>query len=459
MRRRFMVADEKLNVDNYLTMAALEDGMTVSFTTNKIQYSIDGSTTWNDLAVGASTPAINTGQVISFKAEGLVPNSSSGIGTFSVSKNYDLKGNVMSMVYGDNADKMTELTNAYQFYRLFFGSKTLQTVSKDFVPATTLSDYCYFMMFDGCSSLSTTPNLPAMVMKNHCYGDMFYGTNITSAPELPSTTLAVGCYYGMFCDCKGLTTLPNLPARTLAERCYASMFQQCRNLVNVPSDYLPVTKLEEQCYWQMFCYCDKLATLPNLPATTLARSCYNGMFAHSFALTSIPNNYLPATTLAQGCYQNMFYNCRALKTVPTNLLPATILGGQRCYDGMFEDCVSLTNAPDLPATDMITNPCSWCYCRMFKGCISLTKAPVLPAKILTTYCYQEMFKGCTKLNYIKMMATQLNEGTSDWYTIDLCFENWVEGVASSGTFVKSSSNNWLTRGVSGIPSGWTVQNA
>ena len=38
--------------------------------------------------------------------------------------------------------------------------------------------------------------------------------------------------------------------------------------------------------------------------------------------------------------------------------------------------------------------------------------------------------------------------------------NWVNGVASSGTFVKNSAATWAnTFGVNGIPNGWTVQTA
>ena len=34
--------------------------------------------------------------------------------------------------------------------------------------------------------------------------------------------------------------------------------------------------------------------------------------------------------------------------------------------------------------------------------------------------------------------------------------NWVNGVASSGTFVKNVAAKWDVTGVNGIPSGWTV---
>ena len=88
---------------------------------------------------------------------------------------------------------------------------------------------------------------------------------------------------------------------------------------------------------------------------------------------------------------------------------------------------------------------------MFSGCKSLTTAPELPATTLTERCYYEIFKDCRKLNYIKMLATDIS--ASD------CLKNWVDGVASSGTFVKNAAMTTLPSGNSGIPNGWTVVNA
>ena len=57
--------------------------------------------------------------------------------------------------------------------------------------------------------------------KNYCYNGMFNGcTSLTTAPELPATTLANNCYSMMFWNCTSLTQAPELPATTLAERCY-----------------------------------------------------------------------------------------------------------------------------------------------------------------------------------------------------------------------------------------------
>jgi hypothetical protein len=140
----------------------------------------------------------------------------------------------------------------------------------------------------------------------------------------------------------------------------------------------------------------------------------------------------------------MFSNCTSLTTLPSIKNSAL---ANYCYQGMFSGCTSLTTAPTLPQTTLKTG----CYQNMFLGCKSLTTAPTLPATKLVSQCYANMFNGCSKLNYIKAMFTT-TPGTS--YT-----NNWVKGVAASGTFVKKNTATWNVSGDSGIPSGWTVQTA
>jgi hypothetical protein len=87
---------------------------------------------------------------------------------------------------------------------------------------------------------------------------------------------------------------------------------------------------------------------------------------------------------------------------------------------------------------------------MFRGCTNLTTAPELPATTLADSCYYAMFRGCSKLNYIKMLATDISTYS--------CLNNWVNGVSSTGIFIKNPAMTILPTGASGIPSGWTVVN-
>ena len=223
---------------------------------------------------------------------------------------------------------------------------------------------------------------------------------------------------------------------------FYQLFNNCSNLINAKNLSLPVTTLANSCYEFMFNGCTNLVTAPALPATTLANSCYSSMFQGCTSLTAAPA--LPATTLANYCYGSMFYDCTSLTTAPE--LPAITLA-ENCYDSMFQGCTSLTTAPVLPATTLA----NYCYNYMFYDCTSLTTAPVLPATTLISDCYRYMFYGCRSLNYIKAMFTTT---PSTAYT-----QNWVNSVASMGTFVKNTAATWNVTGVDGIPTGWTVQTA
>lgn len=205
---------------------------------------------------------------------------------------------------------------------------------------------------------------------------------------------------------------------------------------------IPQGDTEHGYFGYIFGECTSLISAPALPATTLASSCYDRMFGYCTNLTAAPA--LPASTLVVRCYSTMFYGCSNLITAPE--LPATTLA-ESCYSEMFVGCSSLTTAPELPATELTDE----CYYSMFTNCTSLIIAPELPSTTLSSSCYEYMFSYCTSLTAIKCLATDIS--ASD------CTSNWLFGVSESGTFTKAANMNSWTTGVSGIPSGWTVQDA
>jgi hypothetical protein len=141
----------------------------------------------------------------------------------------------------------------------------------------TMSNYCYYNLFGGCSSLISAPALPATTLTNECYSSMFFAcTALVNAPTLPATTLAPYCYYYMFGRCTSLVTAPALPATVLASGCYSYMFADCTGLINAPA--LPATEVVQYCYNKMFNDCTSLSSIPALPAKTLVEYCYNYMF-------------------------------------------------------------------------------------------------------------------------------------------------------------------------------------
>jgi hypothetical protein len=338
----------------------------------------------------------------------------------------------MSLLFGDDAANHYDITGYYNaFANLFSYCDTIIEVSPNFLPATTLADGCYSYMFYGCTSLTTTPELPATTLSDGCYDSMFSNTNVLpdcSNIDFTSTTMVQsGGLKGLF---EGTKVTDN----------------DLRNILpinpNTNNYYLPATTLTDLCYSYMFSDCTSLTTAPELPATMLANNCYSGMFYNCTSLTTPPE--LPATMLSNYCYEYMFDGCTSLTTAPE--LPATTLANY-CYYNMFNGCTSLTTAPELPATTLA----NYCYSGMFYGCTSLTTAPSLPATTLVSNCYNYMFRNCKKLNYIKAMFTTT---PSSSYT-----NNWVNGVASTGTFIKNKDATWNVTGSNGIPSGWIIKMA
>lgn len=219
-----------IDINNYLTIEALEDGLTVSLSRHACEYCVDGDGNWKTLSLYTTTESINSGQTLSFRGN-CTGDSVTGIDRFYIHKKCNLKGNCMSMLFGEDAMNHLELNDSYVFKHLFWQCSNIITVSKNFLPATKLTRCCYEGMFEGCTSLTT-------------------------APELPATTLADYCYTSMFSGCKALEEIPNLPAQTTTMGCYSSMFKDC---INITSAVLPAQNLFGQvCYRNMFSGCTGL---------------------------------------------------------------------------------------------------------------------------------------------------------------------------------------------------------
>ena len=263
-------------------------------------------------------------------------------------------GNIMSLVDEENFATNKTLTAIYTFVRLFRDYTTLIDASDLLLPATTLSGYCYYGMFNGCTSLTAAPaKLPAMTLTVYCYYNMFKGcTSLIAAPELPATDLtgARNCYGTMFAGCTSLIAAPELKATKIDVDCYNCMFQGCTSLTTAPAE-LPAMTTASQCYAGMFYNCTSLTTAPKLPATTLAYACYYFMFSGCTSLTATPKLPAPATSLATGCYNNMFSGCTSLTNAYVKATFTT--SGSACYD-MFAGC---TNAATLHTT--AANQASW----------------------------------------------------------------------------------------------------
>ena len=212
-------------------------------------------------------------------------------------------GNLNGTTIGDEGYSKISFINTDVQVKCTGDIRTLLDYTNFQYVETKYAKFCN--LFEGCTQLTTAPELPATTLAASCYIEMFNGcTALKKAPELPATTLANFCYFQMFFGCSALTTAPELPAENLANSCYMYMFSNC----------------------------PALTSAPELPATTLAQSCYNNMFSNCTALTSAPN--LPATTLVDKCYYYMFFGCTKLKEVT---MLATDVNATDCLSAWLTD--------------------------------------------------------------------------------------------------------------------------
>ena len=303
----------------YFTIIALTDG-TISYShkegSNPMFYSINEGE-WIETTASVDIP-VSTNDMIRFKSNRGNQAYNQETFTSGGTAQFEVAGNLMSLVAGDDFATYVPNTNAtgtdgelYCSFKNFFkdceGLRSAKNLIIKYCDNESFSNF-----FTGCYGLFIPPKLPAMTLANNCYSSMFAGcTNLASAPALPATTLANRCYSYMFDGCTSLTTAPKLPATTLADECYADMFIGCTSLTTAPA--LPATTLANFCYSNMFMGCTSLTTAPALSATTLGTMCYKGMFAGCTSLTTAPE--LPATTLNFMCYSGMFQNCTSLNYI------------------------------------------------------------------------------------------------------------------------------------------------
>ena len=267
---------------------------------NKISYSLDSGVTWSEPSSSVNIN-VNSGDTVMWKGE-MTPDSnhSNGIGTFSNSNTFfDIQGNVMSLLYGDNFANQTDLTNLSYAFNGLFSMSWVISAENLILPATILSSRCYQGMFQSCSYLTTPPQLPATTLASICYSSMFSGCrSLTTAPQLQATTLANNCCREMFYGCTSLTTPPSLPATALTNNCYEGMFQGCTSLTTAPE--LPATTLANSCYYCMFRDCTSLNYIKMLATDISASGCLyfwvdgvaaTGTFVKAASMTSLPTGF------------------------------------------------------------------------------------------------------------------------------------------------------------------------
>ena len=404
---------------NYLTFTAEEDSSTfgiVNINNNNpdVQYSLDGGKTWTALAEGDTVVLAHKGDKALLKG-----NNPEG---FSFSK------------WDNSSFRMTGKVAA--------SGSVMSLIDGVGISTEVPGNFCFYKLFEGCTSLTQAPELPATILADNCYWGMFYHcTSLTQAPELPATTLAEGCYYEMFSGCTSLSEIKvpfddwnrgHYTAEWVIDVAPTGTFICPKTLAleygweSIPegwtvkyiedmTNYLTFTAEEDGSSfgivsnegnnpdvqysldggktWTTLAVKDAI-TLAHKGDKALLRGGNSRIF--SKGLSQYSSFTMTGKVAASGSVMSLIDRTGLSTEIP----------GNYCFYSLFAGCTGLTQAPELPATTLTED----CYRKMFSGCTGLTQAPELPATTLAGYCYLSMFSGCTGLTQApELPATTLAE--------------------------------------------------
>lgn len=211
--------------EDYLTFDVLTNG-TIGWKaygslTKTIEYSINDGTWTSITSTSGGVPIpVSQGDKVRFRGSNTAYATSKNAysGFEGGTATYNIEGNIMSLVNGDNFVGTSALTGTYNFCSLFKKSNAISAENL-ILPTMTLTNYCYRALFSYATSLTVAPALPATTLAQGCYWYMFEMAVITTAPDLLATTLPKEAYGHMFEGCSNLNYIKCLAATKSASKC------------------------------------------------------------------------------------------------------------------------------------------------------------------------------------------------------------------------------------------------
>ena len=183
--------EEQQQKNDYMTIEALEDGVNVkikrtkSAQTGNFQIKLNDSdwkdVSWEDIGndkeydlinVVSNKSSMSKGDKLQFRNIDKFSDNSNTYSQLIISK-------AKAKVYGKLAKSLTsEFAASSQEYKLacmFNSSTSLVDASELNLNDIIISTGCYYSMFEGCTSLTSAPELPATELASYCYDNMFFG--------------------------------------------------------------------------------------------------------------------------------------------------------------------------------------------------------------------------------------------------------------------------------------------
>lgn len=288
-----LVYEKQSSIPDYLCFTALESGtftLTIPAAVTPtylsyVEYSLDGRT-WQHTDNTSEAVTINVqvaqGEKVYWRGSGIrmgtsASNTATTDSIFTATGDFEVSGNIMSLLYGNSFDGVTSLPigSEYTFAGLFYNNKKLLSIADLSLPATALVKGCYASMFYGCSNM----------------------TGMLSS--LPATSYPMSACYMMFRICSKIDAVPSLTfVSGNGGYQFQYMFDRCTSLVDASA--IVMSASDTYSFSAMFTGCSALAVTPVMSLSTLKTGCFNITF--------------------QGCTNLNYVKCLATDISATNCL-------------------------------------------------------------------------------------------------------------------------------------------
>lgn len=269
-----------------------------------LEYSLNGVDWISYDMTNLPTVSVNPKSNIYLKGKSNVTINSHRFG-LSFDKDYNIGGNILSIIDNDNKETITTLSD-YKLYG-FFSNQThlISSSNMNIGNVTTLSGGSFERTFEGCTSMVDSPNLSSLTSAN--IHRSFSGcTSLVVPPDFSNITS--GSFDNAFSGCTSLVVPPDFSGLTILGGNSVDERYTCRQLfdgctsLSTPPDFSNLTSAGQYCFYGAFYDCTSLTESPNFSNVT---SAYASAFESCFRNSSVNKVYAPnLSELRYNVFQN-----------------------------------------------------------------------------------------------------------------------------------------------------------
>ena len=312
-----------------------------SSTVQQIYYSLDGNT-WSSKfsnESGALLATLNTGDKLYLKGDH-IKGSHNDRCMFSISGEYNLSGNLLSLIYMDDFSEKYSIQSTECFCGTFSGTPIVSAENL-VIPINNVPGNGLRQLFSNCTSLVSADISFISSVESYGMFSMFYGCTNLKYIKLPSSTLTLSNYAMWYCfyNCSSLETNIILSVNDVYDYMCDNMFYGCTSLKEITINITNQMVSRNKSFSEMFKGCTSLerATINyyyDLPSASYSyQQIFGDMFNGCSSLSYIKAMFL---TLPTGYYNQTTNWVKGVSAIGTFVKNANATWNVTGVDGIPE---------------------------------------------------------------------------------------------------------------------------